>query len=152
MPDVRTSDDFSRDHEALRQNALDLRWALASKSCSCGSQGGCRCLVESLGEFCRHVSRHFDDEEREWSESGNVDWTSRTRIDTLIQEHVRLRTRLAAGLAAFGDAFEHGRPLSPEIVAEVREAIDELLQHDLSEAGLFRSQVLTECPPRHWEG
>lgn len=67
-------------------------------------------------------------------------------------EHVRLRARLAAGLTAFGEAHERGEAFSPELTAEIREVIDELLQHELSETGLLQSQVLGECSRPHGEG
>jgi hypothetical protein len=55
-------------------------------------------------------------------------------------------------LTAFGEAHERGEAFSPELTAEIREVIDELLQHELSETGLLQSQVLGECSRPHGEG
>ena len=139
------------DHEALRRSASDLRCLLSREPSAEPSSAG-RCLVDSLDEFSRHVNRHFDVEEHEWSETGELDWTSRARIDALKREHDGLRTRLGAISSALGEVRNHGGAFPLALVAEIRGVLDELLRHELSEAGLLQSQVLSECPRPRWEG
>jgi hypothetical protein len=134
-----------RDHDALRQSACEIRHMLGGSSCVCGSTGACRCLLESLGAFSRHLHQHFELEEQGWSRSRSINRTSHAQIHALMQEHESIRVRLTAALLALEETQECGGSLSPDLEREIRRILDDLLRHELSEAGLFQRQVLSEA-------
>jgi hypothetical protein len=113
-------------------------------SCACGSGGRCRCLLESLGAFHRHLHHHFDLEERGWSKPRFIDRTSLARIDALTREHVSMRLRLGAAIVVLEESDRRSGSLPSGLEREIRSILDDLLRHELSEAGLFQSQILSE--------
>lgn len=133
-----------RDHDALRQSACAIRHQLGGGSCACVSSGPCRCLLEALDAFHRHLHRHFAIEEQEWSRSGSIDWTSHGRIHALTREHDSIRDRLTAALIALARIQERCGALPADLGREIRSILDDLLRHELSEAGLLQCQILGE--------
>jgi hypothetical protein len=124
------------EHEILRRRASDLRRTVEGWPCGCGADGACRCFLESLEGFRRSLNDHFENEEREWAAADNVDWSSRYRIGALKQEHESLRERLARVSAALLDLTDRGARPTPLLRSETHGILDDLLRHELSEAGL----------------
>jgi len=147
MPSFEVSARLLLDHAALRASAGELRCRLDASACTCGSSVACRCLSVFLDDFRRHLNRHFETEEREWSARNDPSWTSRARIDALILEHDDLRLRLARAVTSLEEAAALGRRPSGDLADEIRGILDDLLRHELSEAGLFQREVLDECSP-----
>jgi hemerythrin len=129
-----------RDHEALRQSAWDLRHLLLTAASDRRPDGAIRRVHEALDAFRRHVNRHFELEEAGWSHSRSSDWAGRARIEASMLEHESMRARLATVMASVQQ--DSDASIARDLATEIHAILDDLLRHELSETGLFQSQLL----------
>jgi len=95
-------------------------------------------------EFLAHrLESHFAAEEESWCgiDRPRCDRTTLHWIDRLVDHHAEIRKRLDELRAPLERARQSGEPLDPELTTGMRELLDELGEHELSEARLFQRSV-----------
>ena len=138
MIEPRNASGLAVEHGALRAAATALRSQLATACSDCGSETVCACLRARVEDLHRRLLQHFDAEEALWHsiEPGSVDWTTLRWIARLERDHDQFRRRTAEVRLELADP----RP-PPALRSKMREILDDLLEHELSEAKLFQRAV-----------
>lgn len=92
-----------------------------------------------LDEFRRRLSIHFASEELEWNgrPEGRMDRTTSLWIERLVREHRGFERRIDDVVAQLDSA----RETTSSPAGEIRGILEELLEHELSEARLFQRTV-----------
>jgi len=129
---------LSIEHGALRATAIALRGRVEAARCDCGSDSGCVCLREGVEDLHRRLLRHFAAEEALWHsmDAGSADWTTLRWIARLEREHDEFRRRTAEIRVEISEPGP-----SPALRSKLRSILDDLLEHELSEARLFQRSV-----------
>jgi len=138
VTEPKTANALAIEHGALRAAAIALRRMLGATTCDCGSETGCSCLRDRVEDLHRRLLRHFAAEEALWHalEPGGADWTTLRWIARLERDHDDFRRRTAEVRLELAGT----RP-SPALRWKLHGILDDLLEHELSEAKLFQRSV-----------
>ncbi|MFN0009892.1 MAG: hypothetical protein ACKVXR_18520 [Planctomycetota bacterium] len=130
-------------HDALREMTRSLMFLLGGSPCACGATRCARCLGRGMEFLTHRLESHFVVEEESWRgiDRPRCDWTTLHWIDRLVDQHAEFRKRLGNLRAPLERARQAGEPLDAELSAELRVLLDELVEHELSEARLFQRSV-----------
>ena len=130
-------------HDALREMTRGLMFLLGGSPCACGATRCARCLGRGMEFLAHRLEPHFVAEEESWRgiDRPRCDRTTLHWIDRLVDQHATFRKRLDDLRAPLERARQAGGPLDAELAAGMRDLLDELAEHELSEARLFQRSV-----------
>jgi len=133
-------DRVARDHGAIRYQASGLRALLARVRAEPGSRAMRDQLVDALRAFARRLFEHFALEEASCLAARHAPSSPAQRwVEAMCAQHVELRRRIEATIAAVAARADG---VDPERAAEVAGFLEELAQHELTEARVFQVSVL----------